>query len=365
MGRIDFSKLARQPKYALPIIVLPFVLLLGGVLVGTAEEDEKVEPSAAEVVVDLPDAVEQNELSKSELMEQRIREEEADRRAYNDSIAAVEQARKLDSIMKASQMSTRRQRESVRRVNDRSNRSSSQSSRSTSRSNNKPQEEELSEFEKFKAEMEMLDRLANPEKAVEEKPKITNPNKSKDPEPKTVTKASVEESEYFNTLRDKRQPSHIHAMVDEVVKGKQGSRVRIRVSDDIEVDGYKLTKGTYLYSFISGFGNMRVYLTINNIMVEDKIIPVKLEIYDLDANPGLYVPKSNFATIVQESGSQLTGSMRVNVDQSESSRLAELGYDMFDQLISIGTRTAGRNLSKNKARIKYNTQVILVNGNEK
>ena len=365
MGRIDFSKLARQPKYALPIIVLPFVLLLGGVLVGTAEEDEKVEPSAAEVVVDLPDAVEQNELSKSELMEQRIREEEADRRAYNDSIAAVEQARKLDSIMKASQMSTRRQRESVRRVNDRSNRSSSQSSRSTSRSNNKPQEEELSEFEKFKAEMEMLDRLANPEKAVEEKPKITNPNKSKDPEPKTVTKASVEESEYFNTLRDKRQPSHIHAMVDEVVKGKQGSRVRIRLSDDIEVDGYKLTKGTYLYSFISGFGNMRVYLTINNIMVEDKIIPVKLEIYDLDANPGLYVPKSNFATIVQESGSQLTGSMRVNVDQSESSRLAELGYDMFDQLISIGTRTAGRNLSKNKARIKYNTQVILVNGNEK
>ena len=353
MGRIDFSKLARQPKYALPIIVLPFVLLLGGVLVGTAEEDEKVEPSAAEVVVDLPDAVEQNELSKSELMEQRIREEEADRRAYNDSIAAVEQARKLDSIMKASQMSTRRQRESVRRVNDRSNRSSSQSSRSTSRSNNKPQE------------MEMLDRLANPEKAVEEKPKITNPNKSKDPEPKTVTKASVEESEYFNTLRDKRQPSHIHAMVDEVVKGKQGSRVRIRLSDDIEVDGYKLTKGTYLYSFISGFGNMRVYLTINNIMVEDKIIPVKLEIYDLDANPGLYVPKSNFATIVQESGSQLTGSMRVNVDQSESSRLAELGYDMFDQLISIGTRTAGRNLSKNKARIKYNTQVILVNGNEK
>ena len=335
MGRIDFSKLARQPKYALPIIVLPFVLLLGGVLVGTAEEDEKVEPSAAEVVVDLPDAVEQNELSKSELMEQRIREEEADRRAYNDSIAAVEQARKLDSIMKASQMSTRRQRESVRRVNDRSNRSSSQSSRSTSRSNNKPQEEELSEFEKFKAD------------------------KSKDPEPKTVTKASVEESEYFNTLRDKRQPSHIHAMVDEVVKGKQGSRVRIRLSDDIEVDGYKLTKGTYLYSFISGFGNMRVYLTINNI------IPVKLEIYDLDANPGLYVPKSNFATIVQESGSQLTGSMRVNVDQSESSRLAELGYDMFDQLISIGTRTAGRNLSKNKARIKYNTQVILVNGNEK
>ena len=141
-------------------------------------------------------------------------------------------------------MSTRRQRESVRRVNDRSNRSSSQSSRSTSRSNNKPQEEELSEFEKFKAEMEMLDRLANPEKAVEEKPKITNPNKSKDPEPKTVTKASVEESEYFNTLRDKRQPSHIHAMVDEVVKGKQGSRVRIRSSDDIEVDGYKLTKGT-------------------------------------------------------------------------------------------------------------------------
>ena len=42
---------------------------------------------------------------------------------------------------------------------------------------------------------------------MEEKPKITNPNKSKDPEPKTVTKASVEESEYFNSYATNASPA--------------------------------------------------------------------------------------------------------------------------------------------------------------
>lgn len=362
MGKIDFSKLARQPKYMLPIIILPFAI--GIICILLLDDREEPVKSAAEVVVDLPDAIDESELSKSELVEKQIKEEEARMKAYNDSINAVNEARRKDSLIRVSRASARRQREDMQRINNRTSSSSATSYRSGSRRSSAGNgQEELSEFEKFKAEMEMLDRLANPEQAAKEKPLISKPQK-KGPEPKTVTKATGVESEHFNTLRDKRQPSHIHAMVDEVVKGRQGSRVRIRLLDDIEVDGYKLSKGSYLYSFISGFGDMRVFLTVRNIMVEDQIIPVSLDVYDLDANPGLYVPKSNFTAIMQESGSQLTSSMRVDIDQTEDSRLAELGYNMMDQLINIGTRTAGKNLAKNKARIKYNTQVILVNGNQ-
>lgn len=358
MGKVDFSKLARQPKYMVPIIVLPFAIGIICILM-LGDNDAPVK-SAAEVVIDLPDAVSESEQSKAELVEKQILEEEARRQAYDDSIYALNEARRKDSLARASVI---RQQKNMERVNRRTSASSRQggSGRSSSRNNGG---EELSEFEKFKAEMEMLDRLANPDQTAKQKPVITDPQ-IQEPEAKTVTKAKGVESEYFTTIRDRRQPSHIHAMVDEVVKGKQGSRVRIRLLDDIEVDGYKLAKGNYLYSFISGFGEMRVYLTIKNIMVEDQIIPVKLEVYDLDANPGLYVPKSNFVAMVQQSGSQLTGAMRVSVDQNQDSRLAELGYNMMDQLLSIGTRTAGQNLSKNKARIKYNTHVILVNSANK
>ena len=83
MGKINFSKLARQPKYALPILILPFVI--GFICIFAFDNDDKKVESAAEVVVDLPDAVDETEMSKSALMEQRIREEDADRRAYNDS----------------------------------------------------------------------------------------------------------------------------------------------------------------------------------------------------------------------------------------------------------------------------------------
>ncbi len=357
MGKFDLNKILRQPKYMLPLISFPFVIGILWVL--ASGEDDEPAVSAAEVVVDLPDAVNKDELSKSQLVENRIREEEQLRKAKEDSLKAVNNARKQDSLMRVAQAQARRQQEAMNRINRRT----SSGRRSTVR-NSSSKEEELSEFEKFKAEMEMLDKLANPDNEEKEQaPKVTSPRKQ-GPQPKKVSKAQTDDNEFFNTLRDKKQPSHIHAMVDEVVKGKQGSRVRIRLLDDIEVDGYKLTKGSYLYSFISGFSEMRVYLTIRNIMVEDQIIPVKLEIYDLDANSGLYVPKSNFTAIMQESGQQFSSSMRVSVDQNEDSRLAELGYNMLDQLMNVGTNTVGKNLSKNKARIKYNTQVILVNAND-
>ena len=117
MGQIDFSKLARQPKYAVPAIILPFAI--GIISIFMLDGGKEPEPSAAEVVVDLPDAVEEGELTKSELMEQRIREEDAGIQAYNDSLAAVERARRQDSILRASQVSTQNQRAAMSRVNSR------------------------------------------------------------------------------------------------------------------------------------------------------------------------------------------------------------------------------------------------------
>ena len=262
MGKFDLNKILRQPKYMLPLISFPFVIGILWVL--ASGEDDEPAVSAAEVVVDLPDAVNKDELSKSQLVENRIREEEQLRKAKEDSLKAVNNARKQDSLMRVAQAQARRQQEAMNRINRRT----SSGRRSTVR-NSSSKEEELSEFEKFKAEMEMLDKLANPDNEEKEQaPKVTSPRKQ-GPQPKKVSKAQTDDNEFFNTLRDKKQPSHIHAMVDEVVKGKQGSRVRIRLLDDIEVDGYKLTKGSYLYSFISGFSEMRVYLTIRNIMEED------------------------------------------------------------------------------------------------
>lgn len=65
-----------------------------------------------------------------------------------------------------------------------------------------------------------------------------------------------EVSSYFNTLGlEKNKSHHISAIIDEEVKAVDGSRVRLRLLDDIEINGITVGKGTYVYALMSGFGN--------------------------------------------------------------------------------------------------------------
>ena len=99
-------------------------------------------------------------------------------------------------------------------------------------------------------------------------------------------------------------------------------------------------------------------------MVDEKIIPVDLQVYDLDANQGLYVPNSNFTEFLSEAGSRGIQQTDVSVNNSNDlSRMASLGYEALESFLNSGKQALSKELKRNKAKIKYNTQVILVNGN--
>ena len=67
MGKIDFQKLARQPKYVIPLLVLPFLLLF---LVffgwGSDEKNPMETPKKDNVVIKVPQP-KTKERSKAEL----------------------------------------------------------------------------------------------------------------------------------------------------------------------------------------------------------------------------------------------------------------------------------------------------------
>lgn len=84
------------------------------------------------------------------------------------------------------------------------------------------------------------------------------------------------------------------AIIDENVKAVDGSRVRLRLLDDIEIGDETIKKGTYLYATMSGFGKQRVQGKVESIFYDDDIIKVSLSIYDTDGMQGLYVPLSSF-----------------------------------------------------------------------
>ena len=110
---------------------------------------------------------------------------------------------------------------------------------------------------------------------------------------KEVVKLMNKSSDYFYTIAENESdPQLIKAIIDENVTAVDGSRVRLRLLDDVVISDCMLEKGTYLYATMSGFGAQRVKGNVQSILVEDELVKVNLSIYDADGLEGLYVPSS-------------------------------------------------------------------------
>ena len=106
---------------------------------------------------------------------------------------------------------------------------------------------------------------------------------SKDDEPQQVVKRVKKPSDYFHTLADNEpEPKLIKAIIDEDIKAVDGSRVRLRLLDDIEINEAVLPKGSYLYAIMSGFGSQRVQGNVSSVLIDDEIVKISLSIYDTD-----------------------------------------------------------------------------------
>jgi conjugative transposon TraM protein len=170
-----------------------------------------------------------------------------------------------------------------------------------------------------------------------------------------VTKITEADSG-FNTVRPEGNSHFIMAVIDENVTGYAGSRLRLKLLEDIRAGGNLIPKGAYLFAQISGFTEQRVKLTITTILSEGKILPVKLELYDLDGLPGLYVPSSAFREFTKDLGSNSVQGVTIDGNSTGSQFIMSSVDKMFQ---STSTAIAGL-IRKNKAKMKYNSYVYLI-----
>lgn len=173
-------------------------------------------------------------------------------------------------------------------------------------------------------------------------------------------------SSYFNTIADvDAEPNLIKAIIDEDIKAVDGSRVRLRLLDDVEINETVVKKGTYIYAIMSGFGDQRVKGTIKSLLVDDRIVKVNLSLYDTDGLEGLYVPQSSFRETTKDvASSSMGGSMSIN-DGGTGNSLSQWGMQAVQQAYSKTSNAISKAIRKNKAKLKYGTFVYLVNGNNK
>ena len=185
-------------------------------------------------------------------------------------------------------------------------------------------------------------------------------------ESEQVVKKVKTSSDYFNTLAENEpEPRLIKAIIDEDIKAVEGSRVRLRLLDDVEIDGKVVQKGSYLYATMSGFGSQRVKGSIKSLLVDDELIKVNLSLYDTDGLEGLYVPSSSFRETTQDVASNaLSSTMSIN-NGNTGNTFAQWGMQAIQNAYQRTSNALSKAVRKNKAKLKYGTFVYLVNGREK
>jgi len=179
-----------------------------------------------------------------------------------------------------------------------------------------------------------------------------------------VTKADTQSSDGFNTIADEEKLDDplIKAMIDKTTKAHEGTRLRFKLLDDVIVKGVKLKKGTYLYGTVVGFGQQRVMADITSILVKDKFLKIHLSVYDLDGMQGFYVPESAFRDMMKNAGSAAMQS-NISFDSGSGSGISAeaLALQALQNVYQSTSSAVSQAIKKNRAKIKYNTIVYLIN----
>lgn len=182
-----------------------------------------------------------------------------------------------------------------------------------------------------------------------------------------VRKVQSKNANRFNTISTQKDIDAplIRAMIDKTTKAHEGTRLRFKLLDDVTINKTLLKKGTYLYGLVTGFGQQRVKANITSILVGNKFLNVNLSVYDNDGMEGFYVPESAFRDMMREAGSQ---AMQTNLqlDNGSGSSLTgeSVALQALQNVYQSASSAVSANIRKNKARIKYNTIVYLINSNE-
>lgn len=365
----------KQPKYVLPMILLPFLCLFFYVWHSSAVKSKKTVTESKGLNATVADV--SPEVRKKQLADKLDAYRNAYKEADGQSAVSLiptgsnnqmqhlmpdhdKEKRTLDSIDKAMRARfsnpapARPDAEVAKAINRISGR------RNIGEHTAMPEKDPMEMFKQQLAYIDSVQKLNDPaykaEKQKEEK--AVQAAKSKAAEIKLPVSKTDGNAGDFNTVKPQKEDPFISAVVDENITGYAGSRLRVRLLDDIRAGNIVVPKGTFIYAEINGFSGQRVTLKVTSILSGGKILPVKLDIYDMDGMPGLYVPASAFRDFTKDLGSNSV--QGISMDNSSGSFVMSTMGRMFQSTSSA----IADMIRKNKAKLKYNSYIYLIDPDE-
>ena len=384
----------RQPKYIFPLVI--FLPLLGLIYFGM-ETFKGNGKTTGNVVTDsinmsIPDARAEGMDNKMTAMNKHFAEDGAftavdgigDEYEQKDTTGSGyndEERQRIDAVnaerlrqLKAEEDLRERQRANMNRINSygRGGYGSSQQEdlNAYARELDRIQNRSMERQRQYQAEQDRRDKEEEAEEKRQRQEMIdaltgnTKKKGKKEEKAEIVEKVKEDNSEKFNTVASTENVDEplIKAMIDRTTKAREGTRLRFKLLDDVTVKGIRLKKGSYLYGIVTGFGQQRVKASITSILVGNKFIKVNLSVFDNDGMEGFYVPESTFREMMKDAGSNVAAqNIQFDVNGTGGVSPEIIALQALQNMYQSASSAVSKNIRKNKAKIKYNTIVYLIN----
>lgn len=150
----------------------------------------------------------------------------------------------------------------------------------------------------------------------------------------------------------------IKAVVHEEQTLVTGSTIKLRLTADIYVAGTLIPKNNFIYGTVS-VNSERLLVDIASIRLNSSLFPVKLSVYDLDGQAGIYIPGSISRNVAKQSVSQdIQGLSLGSLDPSIGAQAASAGIQAAKTLLGKKARLV-------QVSVKAGYQILLKDGNLK
>ena len=175
-----------------------------------------------------------------------------------------------------------------------------------------------------------------------------------------TTKKTVIAGTGFYGIDDNVTKSEDNNAIEAVVHENQtlvnGAVIKLRLLTDIYINGNLIPKDNFIFG-IASLNDERLEIEINSIRNDKSLFPVKLEVYDLDGLPSIYILGAISRDVAKRSANNSLQLMELtSMDPSIKAQAAATGINAAKALISKKTKQV-------KVMVKAGYKVLLKDKN--
>lgn len=142
----------------------------------------------------------------------------------------------------------------------------------------------------------------------------------------------------FFGLHDESVTANDNNAIEAVVHENQilinGAVVKFRLLNDVYINGSLVPKGNFVFG-IASLNDERLQIEINSIQYNKSLFTVKLEVFDIDGLPGIYIPGAITRDVAKQSADNSLQLMELStMDPSLKAQAAAAGINTAKSLLS-------------------------------